>query len=318
MIALTRRRCRTRNGFSANGTLFGLRRVRRQFVPQRCDPRPRLVAAYIDAGNQRDMAVVFTGVSCPQHLFPQCGDAVRTQHLADGANGLRIPPADRLEGIFEPRQNDRSDAVQAFDLRDRQAAVRLAPGADRSGQQHGEAILLDVLLGPVLQIDRPVGDVEIGRVDVEQQRLGRDVERRCDAAQLGGLGDDLAPFDLRQSDIGDVGQSRRQAEQGRDAALPPDIADPIGKDDRSITVDLSRCGRLLRRCGPVRLWHRRGQPPSSRARPVARAILATQAWHRDAIHDRSGSFPQDKQFRSDKHLGLRLAPPSRRPFVMAR
>ena len=112
--------------------------------------------------------------------------------------------------MLNAREDHRSDIVEAIDLGDGQIGRGGADDADSGAEQDSELVGLRLHRLPVEQGSGPMANIKARGVDVEQQFRGLDVEHGCDCAEFRRIGKNLAPFDLRQANIGNAVNDLRQ------------------------------------------------------------------------------------------------------------
>ncbi len=162
------------------------------------------------------------------------------QQPAQRTDGGGVPAVERLVGVFDPRQDHRGDAVIAVERSDGQRPVAGPAHADRRCELDRKPLFGGVERPGILKRLRPAGDVELRRIDVDQQ-IGRlHPDRGGDGAQFVGARHHLSAFDLGQANIGDGRQPRGQGEQLRLAMGAPQLTDAIGKNDQAMRIDRYR------------------------------------------------------------------------------
>ncbi len=226
-------------GISGIGTATGVRYVASRLQRSR-DIRDAGAAPLMACGGIGDRAD--QTIEGPRRV--RCGDPRAKLGLAGYieeaeqrvANGV-IPPIECLLRIFHARQIDRRQPIVALDRRDGECGIPGAPRAQRRAEQDGEALFLQIGGHAVDKGLRPRGDVEIRRVDIEQQVIRCDLKRRGNTTELVGTRHDFAPFDLRQTDIGNLGNRSGETKQFGMAGGAALLAHAIGEDEAAIKID---------------------------------------------------------------------------------
>ncbi|MFZ5796151.1 MAG: hypothetical protein ACRCS5_15095 [Sphingomonas sp.] len=124
-----------------------------------------------------------------------------------------------------------------LDIGDREIRIQRSSRPYRCGQQQGEALLVAVERLPIGKGLRPFGDIEAGIINVHEQVDRGDTKSSGNTDKFIRPRDHFTAFYLGQSNVGNFGQNRREAQQfqktGRAALLPQSV----GKHDIAKWID---------------------------------------------------------------------------------